>query len=54
MVILLENPDISVEQLKERYYELLEDDGFVNCIRGPTTDTLVLRSRLKNSKKISD
>ena len=50
MVILLENPDISVEQLKERYYELLENDDFVNCIRGPTTDTLVLRSRLKIAK----
>ena len=41
------HPDISVEQLKERY-ELLEDDDFVLYKRS-YTDTLVLRS--KNSKK---
>lgn len=52
MVTLLENPEITAEQLKHRYATLLADKRFNETTRGGTTDTGILRTRLEIAKKI--
>jgi hypothetical protein len=52
MVTLLENPDITAEQMKGRYPTLLADKRFNDTTRGGTTDTGILRTRLEIAKKI--
>lgn len=47
MVTLLEHPEIGAPELKERYPALLADARFLDHITGGTTDTLVLKERLK-------
>ncbi len=52
LITLLENEEITPDQLKSRYISLLENKEFEKYIRGGTTDTLVLKSRLSLAKKI--
>lgn len=46
MLTILENPGITSEHLKERYQILMADIGFQAVIRGPTTDTKMVKDRL--------
>ena len=52
MVTLLENPEITAAQLKDRYPALLANKQFSDTTRGGTTDTAVLRSRLELARTI--
>ena len=52
MVALLEDIPANSEALKEGYHTLSEDPTFNGLLRGATTDTLVLRSRIKRAKEI--
>ncbi|WP_035685230.1 DUF262 domain-containing protein [Bradyrhizobium sp. Cp5.3] len=52
MVILLENPQITAAELKERYPTLLANRRFNDTTRGSTTDTGVLRNRLEIARAI--
>lgn len=52
LITLLENEEITPDQLKNRYRFLLENNEFKKYIRGATTDTLVLKSRLSLAKQI--
>lgn len=52
MVTLMEHPEIEADELIERYDELLEDDDFLEAIRGSTTDTLVLKERIVTAENI--
>lgn len=52
MVTLLENEGITSDQLKQRYPKLLADNRFLSVITGGTTDTLVLKSRLRIASEI--
>lgn len=47
MVTVLENNDITAEDLAANYPELLKDNEFLAHITGGTTDTLVLKTRMK-------
>lgn len=51
MVIMLENDQITPEQLEKRYEKLLKDATFLRYITGGTTDTLVLKARLGAAQK---
>lgn len=52
MVTLLENPQLTAEQLRERY-PLLVNDVFLNdFVSRATTDTQILRARLEASRAI--
>jgi hypothetical protein len=46
MLTVLENPDISSEHLKAQYPVLMADEDFQGVIRGPTTDTKMVKDRL--------
>lgn len=46
ILTVLENPDITSEHLKARYPILMADEGFQGVIRGPTTDTKMVKDRL--------
>lgn len=51
MVSLMEQPSkISSDDLKKRYIHLLKDSAFLSRITGGTTDTLVLKERLRIAK----
>jgi hypothetical protein len=52
MVALLENENITAEQLTKNYALLSNDEGFSNYLRGATTDTLIVRERIKRAKDI--
>ncbi|MDX2143066.1 MAG: DUF262 domain-containing protein [Rhodospirillaceae bacterium] len=52
MLTLLENPEITSDQLKDRYGRLFGDPNYTPYITGATTDTQVLRSRLAAAKRI--
>ncbi len=52
MVTLLENSEITAEQLSARYPTLLANARFNDTTRGGTTDTGILRSRLEIAKTI--
>lgn len=52
MITLLEDSGISVAELKARYPKLIADEDFQRYIRGATTDTAVLISRLKIARRI--
>lgn len=52
MVALLENPDISDENLKENYPKLLSDNEYNSVIRGSTTDTAFLKRRIEIAVEI--
>ena len=49
MVTLLEHPEIAAKELKSRYKKLMSDVTFLTQITGATTDTAVLRSRIKKA-----
>ncbi|PHR20868.1 MAG: hypothetical protein COA41_04210 [Sphingopyxis sp.] len=52
MVSMLENPDIDGEVLARNYDDLLNDEDFSRFITGPTTDTLMVKSRLTRAAEI--
>ncbi len=52
MVTVLEHPEITKDELKDRYHTLLKDPEFTKHITGGTTDTLVLRSRLVSAQSV--
>ena len=52
MVTLLEQSHIGVEQIRERYVTLLKNETFNDHIKGATTDTQVLRNRLKIARTV--
>jgi hypothetical protein len=52
IVVLMECPEITREELADRYVNLLSDSNFKSMIRGSTTDTAVLRSRIETAKRI--
>lgn len=51
-VALLEAPDLSAENLRERYPELMKSGKFETSIRGATTDTKQLQDRIETAKAI--
>lgn len=52
MITLLENTEIAIDQVNQRYEELLQNEEFLNFVRGPTTDTQILRNRLRVAKDV--
>ncbi|HEY4201695.1 MAG TPA: DUF262 domain-containing protein [Devosiaceae bacterium] len=52
MVTLLEHPEITPEQLKERYDTLVDDVFLADFVSRATTDTAVLRLRLEAARNI--
>ncbi len=52
MIAIMEDNDISDERLKARYQVLSIDAQFVDSLRGATTDTLVLKGRIKRAKEL--
>lgn len=52
MVTVLENDSITVESLIDKYPKLLNDKDFLDHITGGTTDTLVLKARMKAAESI--
>jgi uncharacterized protein with ParB-like and HNH nuclease domain len=52
MVTLLEDPSITADRLKRGYDKLIQDPQFIALIRGGTTDTQVLRTRLDKAQSI--
>lgn len=50
MITLLEDEAIDQHILKYNYQKLLSDVGFANLIRGSTTDTLIVQSRLDRAR----
>ncbi len=46
MIAIIENPDIDMDKLEERYEALIRDPNFLGFITGGTTDTLILRTRI--------
>ncbi|WP_417618726.1 DUF262 domain-containing protein [Parasphingorhabdus sp.] len=52
MVSMLENADIDGEVLARNYDNLLNDEDFGRFITGPTTDTLMVKSRLTRAAEI--
>jgi hypothetical protein len=52
MITLLENKNINTESLRDRYYKLLNDEAFKHTITGPTTDTIILRDRIKVAREV--
>jgi hypothetical protein len=52
MVTLLEHPEITAEQLKERYNALVDDVFLADFVSRATTDTAVLRARLEAARNI--
>lgn len=54
MIALLEDPSITPEKLKRAYKALVSDTDFERFLRGSTTDTLIVRERIRRSKKAFD
>jgi len=52
MVTLLENPAVDKSFLPIKYERLLSDPKFMRIITGATTDTLVLKERLRLAREI--
>jgi hypothetical protein len=52
MVTLLEHPEITAEQLRERYDNLVDDVFLADFVSRATTDTQVLRARLEAARNI--
>ena len=52
MMAVLENPGIAAGELTSRYRKLLNDEGFLGQITGATTDTAVLRARIRRAQTI--
>lgn len=52
MITLLEEPEITNEQLSRGYELLLDNKDFVPLTKGATTDTQVLRSRIEKAREI--
>lgn len=52
MITLLEEPTIAADQLAHNYERLLSDAEFLPLIKGATTDTQVLRSRIERAREI--
>lgn len=52
MITLMENHNITVEQLKANYTALFEDADFTENTTGGTTDTIVLQKRIEVAKRI--
>lgn len=52
MITLLEDESIDAIDLQARYDALFDDEEYVATITGPTTDTLVLRTRISKAKEI--
>ena len=50
LVAILETPEISAEELVERYEKLSIDPIFTQYLRGATTDTLIVKERLRIAK----
>ena len=51
MITLLENQDVVVSEIEARYSKLLKNNRFLELITGGTTDTLVLKERLRIARK---
>ena len=49
MITILEHPEISSKDLKSRYKKLMDDASFLSLITGATTDTAVLRARVRKA-----
>lgn len=52
MVALLENPNIDASDLKSGYEALTKDDAFTSVLRGATTDTNIVKARIKRAKEL--
>lgn len=52
MIALLEDPAISAAQLRARYAVLAADETFERYLRGATTDTSMVRERIKRAKEV--
>ena len=52
IISLMENNNITSEQLRERYAILLANDDFNSRTRGSTADSAVLKSRITIAKEI--
>lgn len=52
MIALLENETITSEELKTRYQKLAANADFERYLRGATTDTLIVRERIKRAKDL--
>lgn len=52
MITVLEHPEIAAKELKSRYKKLMADAGFLSQITGATTDTAVLRARIRRAVSI--
>lgn len=51
-ISIMESSPISPLLLKERYDSLLGNDTFISLISGPTTDTAILKKRIRVAKSI--
>lgn len=51
MVALLENPNFSVEKLKQNYDDLLKDPGFISNTSISTADVVVLHERFRLARE---
>jgi uncharacterized protein with ParB-like and HNH nuclease domain len=51
MIALLEDPSITVDNLKDRYPKLATNVEFERYLRGATTDTLIVKERIKRAKE---
>lgn len=52
MVALLENETVTASQLKNAYTALFSDPTFEKYLRGATTDTIMVRERIRRAKKV--
>ena len=52
MIVLLEDPTIDDTKLKRNYPKLMKDKEFTDLITGGTTDTSVLKNRIRAAEKI--
>jgi Protein of unknown function DUF262 len=51
MITILEHPEIDAKQLVSRYRDLMQDAIFLTSITGATTDTAVLKTRIKKAQE---
>jgi hypothetical protein len=54
IVTVLECKNLTIEQLRDNYNKLLEDELFQKTLSGATTDTKVLKERMRRAKIILD
>ena len=52
MIALLEDESITSSQLKTQYTKLAADPNFERYLRGATTDTLIVKERIKRAKEV--